>query len=287
MKTIPGNTPLVRLEDFGGSNRLYAKVEGYNPSGSIKDRAVYQMLLDYRARGVLKPGCTIIEATSGNTGIALSFFQKVFDYKAVIVMPSSMSMERRKMIAQYGAELCLVDGGMKQTDEKARELLKNIPNSFLFGQFENPMNVYAHKIGTGPEILKEVEPDYVFAGIGTGGTAMGLSECFQERGVKTKVIGVEPAESPLLTEGRAGPHKIQGIGANFVPPLIRKEALAGIVPVEGEKAVEFRKELVSKGYDVGISAAAALLGALAYIEKEHLENRDIVVIFPDKGDRYS
>jgi len=288
----PGKTELVRLvnieKEFSLANEIYAKNEASNPSGSIKDRAVYQMLLDYQADGTLIPGGVIVEATSGNTGISLSYFAKIFNYKAVIVMPSSMSVERRNMIASYGATLVLVDGGMKESNLKALEIVNSTPNSFIFNQFKNPSNPKAHYLETAKEIdesLKDI--DYIVAGIGTGGTITGIGKYFKERNYKTRIIGVEPFESPLLNKGQAGPHKIQGIGANFIPDILDLNVVDEILDIKGDEAIKnayLIKELdnISCGY----SSGASLGGALELIKKYNLKNKKIVVIFPDSGNRY-
>ena len=288
----PGNTKLVRLAEvekhFQVENALYAKVEASNPSGSIKDRAVYQMLLDYRAEGKLKEGTTIVEATSGNTGIALGYYSKVFNYKLIIVMPASMSQQRRNMIQSYGAELCLISGGMAQCEEHAKELVKQIPNSFEFKQFDNPSNPKAHYLTTGPEITTDLpKVNMFFAGIGTGGTISGTGKYLKEKG-DVKVIGVEPFESPLLTKGVAGGHLIQGIGANFIPNTYDKNVVDDIVDVKGEEAIKMAKFLRNTGdFDVGYSSGAALLGAINYLKDNGIKGKNVVIIFPDKGNRYS
>jgi cysteine synthase len=293
MVSIPGNTKLVRLKNiemkFSLSCHLYGKLENSNPSGSIKDRAVYQMLCDLKADNKLNKDTIIIEATSGNTGIGLAYYTKEFGYRLIIYMPKSMSMERRKMISSLGGELVLVDGGMQRAEEEAIEAVKNTKNSILFDQFNNPSNVKAHYLTTGPEILRDLPSvAYCFAGIGTGGTISGIAKFFAEHKPSTKMIGVEPLESPLLTKGQAGPHLIQGIGANFVPSILRKDLLADIEDVPDKEAIFMAQSLRKlEEIDVGISSGAALLGALQYIESHHLDGKDIVVIFPDKGDRYS
>lgn len=285
-------TPLVRLtkleKELNTSNRLYVKLGGYNPSGSIKDVTTFNMLNDYIEKGILTKGGTIIEATSGNTGISLSYFSKHFDYHAIIVMPTSMSIERRKMIAQYGAELVLVEGGMKECNEKANELLKLHQNSFIFSQFDNPANVEAHFKYTGPEIEKDLATvNYIFAGIGTGGTASGIGKYFKTNEM-VKVIGIEPLESPLITKGVAGKHLIQGIGANFIPNNFKKEYVDEMITVPSLEAVETAKRVRAlENIDIGISSGASILGAINYCASYNLSNQDIVMICPDKGDRYS
>ncbi len=288
----PGNTKLVRLAEvekhFQVENALYAKVEASNPSGSVKDRAVYQMLLDYQAEGKLKEGTTIVEATSGNTGIALGYYSKVFNYKLIIVMPASMSQQRRDMIQSYGAELCLISGGMAQCEEHAKELVKQIPNSFEFKQFDNPSNPKAHYLTTGPEIATHLpKVNILFAGIGTGGTISGTGKYLKEKG-DVKVVGVEPFESPLLTKGVAGGHLIQGIGANFIPNTYDKNVVDDIVDVKGKEAIKMAKFLRNTGdFDVGYSSGAALLGAINYLKDNGIKGKNVVIIFPDKGNRYS
>jgi len=275
-------------EKYHLNNFIYGKDESLNPSGSIKDRPVYQMLLDYKDCGVLKDGSTIIEATSGNTGIALSYFSKIFNYKCLIVMPSSMSNQRREMIKKYGASLYLVDGGMKECIDKTNELLKDIPNSFIFNQFNNKSNSKAHYLMTAREINEDInDVDYIFAGIGSGGTISGIGSYFKEIHHKVKIIGVEPLQSPLLTKGVAGSHLIQGIGANFIPSIYDKNVVDEVIDVDDKESINIAKEIRDiEGIDIGISSGAALLGAIKYIEKYKITNKKIVVIFPDKGDRY-
>ncbi len=292
MNVIPGNTELIELKHiestFKTTCRIYGKVENTNPSGSIKDRAVYQMLLGYQQEGKLVKGGIVIEATSGNTGISLAFFQRVFDYKAVILMPKSMSKERRDKIASYGAQLVLIDGGMKQCEDEAIALQQKTPNSLIFGQFENENNPLAHYLTTGPEIAKQLDKvDYIFAGFGTGGTVSGLGRYFKEHKTNTKIIGVEPRQSPLLTKGVASPHLIQGIGANFIPQTLHREYIDEIVDVDDKASIEMAKTIRKiEKIDIGISSGAALLCALNYIKEHNLKEGNIVVIFPDKGDRY-
>lgn len=290
MNFIPGNTKLVELKNieiiYGLNCRIFGKVENSNPTGSIKDRAVYNMLLNYQKDRELK-GATIVEATSGNTGIALAFYAKVFGYKCIIVMPSSMSKQRREMIAKYGAELCLIEGGMKESNNKALQLINDIPNSFIFDQFNQKANYEAH-YNTAKELL-DANPNIgvVAAGIGTGGTITGIGKYMKQNKPDVKIVGVEPLESPLLTEGKAGPHLIQGIGANFVPSILDKDILDKVIDVPGLDAIEMAKLIREKeGLDVGISSGASLLGLITYIRKYNVTG-DCVAIFPDKGDRYS
>lgn len=286
-----GNTPLVRLhkieEHFNIDNEIYAKLERNNPCGSIKDRTVLQMLKDYQKNGIVKPGSTIIESTSGNTGIALSALGTYFGYHIIIVMPTSMSEERKQLIHTYGAELILVDGGMKQCVAKAEQIKNNTPDSIIFGQFVSSSNPKAHLLSTAIEIENDLPNlDYIFAGIGTGGTITGLSEYFKDK--KVKCFGIEPEESPILTLGYAGSHKIQGLGANFIPSILNLDNVQGIIDVNGEEAIECARLIVLKeGLLVGISSGAALLGAINYLQKHNIHHKKVVVIFPDTGERYS
>ena len=288
---IPGNTQLVELKkiekELNLNYKIWAKVENSNPTGSIKARTVYNMLLNYQQKYNLSE-CTIIEATSGNTGIALSFYANVFKYKCVIVMPKSMSKQRRDMIAQYGAELVLVDGGMQQAKDKAVQLQKQTANSFIFDQFNQPSNYMAH-FKTMEEILRDCPTvKYIFAGIGTGGTITGISKYIKEHDLSIDTIGIEPVQSPLLTKGYASSHKIQGIGANFVPSILDLKSITSIVDVDDEQSIEYAKKLRNlEQIDCGISSGAALLGAVSYLKNIDAEGKDVVIILPDKGDRYS
>lgn len=288
-----GDTKLVRLSKieklYEVDCELYAKVENTNPTGSIKDRTAYNMLLEYKNDGTLKDNGTVIEATSGNTGISLAYFSKTFNYRCIIVMPESASLERRTIIKSYGAELILVKGGMKECNDKVTSLLKEIPDSFRFSQFDSPYNPLAHYKTTGPEIHKDLEDvDYVFAGAGTGGTVSGIGKYFKEVKHETKIIGIEPEESPLITKGIAAPHLIQGIGANFVPDTLLKEYVDEFITVKGQEAINTAKKIrEAEELDIGISSGAALLGAINYVRTNKLTGKKIVVIFPDKGDRYA
>ena len=288
-----GNTPLLRLhkieKKYGVDCKIYAKLEKQNPAGSIKDRVALLMYLDYIERGVLNKDTVIIEPTSGNTGIGLASLGNYFGNKVVIVMPSSMSQQRKDLMRTYNAELILVDGGMKEAVEKADELHKKINNSIIAGQFYNAANIKAHFENTAPEIFKDLSNvDYIFAGIGTGGTISGIGKYVKENNLDTSVIGIEPASSPLLTKGFAGTHKIQGIGANFVPENYKKEYVDGILDVTNEEALECAKYITKQeGILVGISSGASLIGAITYIKKEKMHNKTIVVIMPDTGERYS
>jgi len=275
--------------DFGQGNRVFALIGGDNPTGSIKDVTVFNMLQSYKKDGSLKKGTTIIEATSGNTGISLAYYQKEFGYKCIIVMPTSMSKERREMIAQYGAELVLVEGGMAECNMKANELHSSIPNSFIFNQFKSHYNPLAHYLVTGPFIFFNIKkPDLLFAGVGTGGTISGTSKYLKERVPTLRTIGIEPLESPLLTQGKSGPHLIQGIGANFVPSTLISEYIDEIEDVCGPDSIAMARLIRDElNIDVGISSGAALLGVINYLKRINVSDKNIIVIFPDKGDRYS
>ncbi len=290
---LVGNTPLVRLhmvEDAIHTDcEIYAKLEKQNPAGSIKDRVALNMLLDYKKKGLLNKDAIIIEPTSGNTGIALSAFGNYFKNKVIIIMPSSMSEQRKELMKDYNAELILVDGGMDKCVEKANEIHANTKNSLIAGQFNNPSNVEAHFLHTGPEIHKDIaDLDYVFAGIGTGGTISGIGKYFKANNLKTNIIGIEPASSPLITEGHAGKHKIQGIGANFVPDNYKAEYVDKVITVKDDDAIYWAKAITKlEGLLVGISSGASLCGAVQSIENNKLHHKKIVVIFPDTGERYS
>lgn len=280
---------LNNLKDLFLGNNIFAKVENTNPSGSIKDRTAFNMIIDYQNKGILKEGSLVIEATSGNTGIALAYFSSIFNYKAVIIMPDNVSIQRKQLIEQYGGHVMLVSGGMKECNEKAEELIKTNPNAFIFGQFNCPANPEAHYKMTGPEILKQCkEVDYIFAGIGTGGTISGIGKYFKENKPNTKIIGIEPEESPLITKGYSGQHLIQGIGANFVPKTYLSQYIDEVITVKGKESIEMAKKIRDyENIDIGISSGAALLGAIKYIKENKISNKNIVVVFPDKGDRYS
>lgn len=272
-----------------GNNKLFAKIEADNPSGSSKDRPVFYMLQQRQKKGFLKPGTVVIEATSGNTGIALAYFSSIFNYHAFIVMPKSMSLPRREMIKQAGGELVLVDGGMKECQEKALELHQKMANSFIFGQFEDMNNPQAHYLSTGREILRQCpEIDYLFAGIGTGGTISGSSRYLKENRPGIMICGVEPLQSPLLTQGVAHPHCIEGIGANFIPATLNLSLVDEIVDVDDQESLKVAKEIrKNEKLDIGISSGAAFLGAVQYLKEHQIVGKNVVIIFPDKGDRYS
>ena len=283
-----GETPIVRLNKIVPKGSIvFVKVERGNPGGSIKDRAVLSMIDDAEARGVLKKGGTIVEPTSGNTGIAIAMIAAVRGYNAVIVMPDTMSKERIQSMRAYGAEVVLtpgaegMGGALKKADEIATER-----NGWVCGQFDNPMNAVAHRVGTGKEILRDLpDVDYVFAGFGTAGTACGLAMAFKDAGSKAKVIGIEPAESPLVSEGNAGPHKIQGIGANFIPKIFDSELISSIETVKGDDAIKTTVEMARKeGIFCGISSGAAVYAAIRMAEKE--PDKVILAILPDGGEKY-
>ena len=290
-----GKTPLLELSNIEKKNDLkaniLAKLEYFNPAGSVKDRIAFQMIEDAEKDGTLKPGATIIEPTSGNTGIGLASIATAKGYKAIIVMPETMSVERRNIIKAYGAEIVLTDGtkGMKGAIAKADELSKEIPGSFVAGQFVNPSNPKAHRLTTGPEIWEDTDGkvDVFVAGIGTGGTITGVGEYLKEKNPDVKVIAVEPATSPVLSKGVSGAHKIQGIGAGFVPEILNTKIYDSVVPVENDDAFEYAK-LIShtEGILVGISAGAALYAAIEWAKKPENEGKTIVALLPDSGDRY-
>lgn len=290
-----GKTPLLELTHIEAEEKLeakiIAKVEYLNPAGSVKDRVAKAIIDDYEEKGLLKPGGTIIEPTSGNTGIGLASVAAARGYKLIIVMPDSMSIERRQIMKAYGAELVLSEGakGMQGAVDKAEEIKAQNPGSIIAGQFVNPANPKAHFETTGPEIFEDTdgEVDIFVAGIGTGGTITGTGEYLKSKKPSVKVIAVEPAASPLLSEGKAGPHKIQGIGANFVPEVLNTKIYDEVIAVENEKAFEYGKLIGKKeGFLVGISAGAALYAAVQVAKRPENKGKNIVVILPDTGDRY-
>lgn len=286
-----GNTKLVKLDkilkEFNCLNNVYAKVEATNPSGSIKDRACYYMLKQDKEAGLLQDGGTVVEATSGNMGISLAYFQKELNYRAIIVMPSSMSIERREMIKKYGATLELVDGGIAQCAFRAKEIVDSTPGAIMFRQFDDYNNAKAHYLSTGPELANEIEADYLFAGIGTGGTISGIGKYFKEQKKNTKIIGVEPYESPLLTQGEAHPHLIQGIGANFIPIILELRVVDEVITVKGIDAISMAKKIRElEKIDCGYSSGAALCACINYLNSHKIKDKNVVVIFPDRGDRY-
>ena len=309
-----GKTPLLELthieEKYGLKAKILAKLEYFNPAGSVKDRIAKAMIEDAEASGKLKPGATIIEPTSGNTGIGLASVAAAKGYKLIITMPETMSVERRQIMKAYGAELVLTEGakrrqimkaygaelvltegakGMKGAIAKAEELSKEIPNSFIPGQFVNPANPAIHKATTGPEIFEDTdgEVDIFVAGVGTGGTITGTGEYLKEQKASVKVVAVEPADSPVLSKGTAGPHKIQGIGAGFVPDVLNTAVYDEVFPVTNEDAFATGRELGrSEGVLVGISSGAALFAAIELAKRPENEGKTIVALLPDTGDRY-
>ncbi len=290
-----GGTPLLELthieKKFGLKAKILAKLEYFNPAGSVKDRIAKKMLDDAEASGKLKPGSVIIEPTSGNTGIGLASVAAARGYRIIIVMPDTMSVERRQLMKAYGAELVLSEGakGMKGAIAKADELAKEIPNSFIPGQFVNPSNPKAHYETTGPEILEDTdgEVDIFVAGVGTGGTVTGVGEYLKEKKPDVKIVAVEPASSAVLSTGVSGSHKIQGIGAGFVPEVLDTKIYDEIVAVSNEDAFATGKLIgVSEGVLVGISSGAAAYAAIELAKRPENEGKTIVVLLPDTGDRY-
>lgn len=295
VEELIGRTPLLELtkleQEMGLKGTLLAKVEALNPGGSAKDRVAKRMVEDAEQAGILKAGATIIEPTSGNTGIGLAVMAAARGYRAIIVMPDTMSMERRLLMTAFGAELVLTEGakGMAGCIEKAEELAKEIPNSFIPGQFDNPSNPATHYDSTGPEIWEDTDGkvDIFVAGIGTGGTLTGVGRYLKEKNPNVKLIGVEPASSPLLTKGTAGPHGLQGIGANFVPSILDTELYDEVLTVTEEEAYAAGRALARKeGLLAGISAGAAVHVATEVAKRPENAGKTIVVLLPDTGDRY-
>ena len=290
-----GNTPLVELthieKAFGLEAKILAKLEYFNPAGSVKDRIAKEMIEDAEEKGLLKEGSTISEPTSGNTGIGLAAIAAAKGYRIIIVLPETMSIERRNIIKAYGAELVLTDGtkGMKGAIAKAEELAKEIENSFIPGQFENPANPAAHKKTTGPEIWNDTDGnvDAFVAGVGTGGTLTGVGQYLKAKKSDVEVIAVEPETSPVLSQGYAGAHKIQGIGAGFVPKTLNTEVYNEVVLVKDDDAFKYGKAIAKEeGILVGISSGAALAAAIEYAKRVENKGKNIVVLLPDSGDRY-
>ncbi|MFR5632808.1 MAG: cysteine synthase A [Monoglobales bacterium] len=290
-----GHTPLLELskieKEYGLKARILAKLEYLNPSGSVKDRIAKAMIDDAEAEGKITPETVIIEPTSGNTGIGLAAVAAARGYRLTIVMPETMSVERRQLMKAYGAELVLTEGakGMKGAIEKAKELAEEIPDSFIPGQFVNPANPKAHRTGTGPEIYEDTDGnvDIFVAGVGTGGTITGVGEYLKARNPKIRIVAVEPEASPVLSSGKAGPHKIQGIGAGFVPDVLNTRIYDEVIPVSNEAAFDAGRMIGRKeGVLVGISAGAAVAAAIDLAGRPENEGRTIVVLLPDTGDRY-
>ena len=290
-----GHTPLLELskieKEYGLKARILAKLEYLNPSGSVKDRIAKAMIDDAEAEGKITPETVIIEPTSGNTGIGLAAVAAARGYRLIIVMPETMSVERRQLMKAYGAELVLTEGakGMKGAIEKAKELAEEIPDSFIPGQFVNPANPKAHRTGTGPEIYEDTDGnvDIFVAGVGTGGTITGVGEYLKARNPKIRIVAVEPEASPVLSSGKAGPHKIQGIGAGFVPDVLNTRIYDEVIPVSNDAAFDAGRMIGRKeGVLVGISAGAAVAAAIDLAGRPENEGRTIVVLLPDTGDRY-
>ena len=295
MLGLIGNTPLMEIvnveKELGLEATVLVKLEYLNPAGSVKDRDARAMIEDAEEQGILKEGSVVIEPTSGNTGIGLASIAAVKGYRIILTMPETMSAERRNILKAYGAELVLTDGarGMKGAIEKAEELAKEIPDSFIPGQFVNPANPAAHRASTGPEIWEDTDGkvDILVAGVGTGGTLTGVGGYLRSRNPEIKVVAVEPASSPFLSEGKGGPHQIQGIGAGFVPEVLDTGIYDEIIRIENEDAFEKGKLLAKKeGVLVGISSGAALSAALQIAGRPESRGKTIVVILPDSGDRY-
>lgn len=295
VQELVGNTPLMELthieKEYNLAAKILVKLEYFNPAGSVKDRIAKQMIEEAEAEGTLKPGSVIVEPTSGNTGIGLSMIAQTKGYKSIIVMPESMSIERRKLMKAYGAQLVLTPAkdGMKGAIAKAKEIVENTPNAWTPGQFTNQANVHAHYKTTGPEIWQDTDGnvDMLIAGVGTGGTITGTGTYLKEQNPNLEVIAVEPADSPVLAGGKPGAHKIQGIGAGFVPDVLNQNIYNRIVHVTNEDAIESGK-LISKkeGVLVGISSGAAIWAAIQEAKREENAGKTIVAILPDSGDRY-
>ncbi|WP_029320227.1 cysteine synthase A [Butyrivibrio sp. AE3004] len=291
-----GGTPILKLNGYSKAAgvteaTLLAKLEYLNPAGSVKDRVALSMIEDAEKKGKLKPGATIIEPTSGNTGIGLAAVAAAKGYKAILTLPDTMSVERRNLLKAYGAQIVLTEGakGMKGAIAKAEELEKEIEGSIILGQFENPANPEVHRKTTGPEIWKQTDGkvDIFVAGVGTGGTVTGVGEFLKELNPDVKIVAVEPASSPVLSQGTAGAHKIQGIGAGFVPETLNTKIYDEVIPIENDDAfAEGKKFAVSEGILVGISSGAALKAATILAKREENKGKNIVVLLPDSGDRY-
>ncbi len=293
---LVGNTPLMQIDRYKAAAgvqdvTLLAKMEYLNPAGSVKDRVALSMIEDAEAKGIIKPGATIIEPTSGNTGIGLAAVAAIKGYKTILTLPDTMSVERRNLLGAYGAQLVLTEGakGMAGAVAKAEELKDTIPGAVILGQFDNPANAEAHRQTTGPEIWEQTEGkvDIFVAGVGTGGTITGVGEYLKAKNPNVKVVAVEPAGSPLLSKGEAGPHKLQGIGANFVPEVLNTDIYDEIICIENEDAfAEGKRFAVTEGVLVGITSGAVLKAAGILAEREENKGKVIVALLPDSGDRY-
>lgn len=290
-----GGTPLLRARNFRAKNNveaeILAKLEYFNPAGSVKDRIAQAMIEDAEKRGILKSGSVIIEPTSGNTGIGLASVAAARGYRAILTMPETMSVERRNLLKAYGAQIVLTDGakGMKGAIEKAEELAKETPNAYIPSQFTNPANPEAHKRTTGPEIWEATggKVDYFIAGVGTGGTVTGVGEYLKSKNPLVKVVALEPADSPVLSAGKAGPHKIQGIGAGFVPDTLDVNVYDEVIAVSNEDAFLYGRQFArTEGALVGISSGAALAAAVEIARRPEAKGKTIVALLPDAGDRY-
>ena len=286
-----GNTPLLALERYVPGGRVLAKLESFNPLSSAKDRAALYMIRDAEERGVLKPGATIVEPTSGNTGVGLSYIGRILGYRVVLTMPETMSQERRSLLAALGAELVLTEGakGMGGAIAKANELLETLPGAWMPDQFNNPANARAHYETTGPEIWRDTEGkvDVLVAGVGSGGTITGAGRYLKERNPAVRVVAVEPAESPVLSGGKPGPHKIQGIGAGFVPGTLDRSVVDRVMTVPGDEAMAAGRALAeTEGLLVGISSGAAAWAARALAAQPEFAGKTIVTVLPDTGERY-
>ena len=290
-----GNTPLLRLERYEAANTvpaaLLAKLECFNPLSSAKDRAAKYMIEDAEAKGLLKPGTVIVEPTSGNTGVGLSYIAAIKGYQVILTMPETMSLERRNLLSALGARLELTPGaqGMKGAIARAEELLRTLPSAWMPGQFDNPANAKAHYETTGPEIWRDTDGkvDVLVAGVGSGGTVTGAGRYLKEQNPAIEVVAVEPAESPVLSGGQAGPHKIQGIGAGFVPAVLDRSVVDRVIPVPGDDAFAASRALAqTEGLLVGISSGAALSAAASLAKEVAYQGRNIVVVLPDTGERY-
>lgn len=293
---LVGKTPLLEVSKYQKSvgvtdAKIIAKLEYFNPAGSVKDRIALQMIEDLEESGQIQPGATLIEPTSGNTGIGIAAIAAAKGYKVIITIPETMSVERRNIIKAYGAEIVLTDGakGMKGAIEKAEEIKNSTPGSVILGQFVNPSNPKVHKLTTGPEVWEDTDGqvDIFVAGVGTGGTITGVGEYLKEKNPNIKIVAVEPKDSPVLSEGRAGAHKIQGIGAGFVPDVLNTKVYDEVIPVSNEDAFATGKEIAkTEGVQVGISSGAALFAAKELAKRPENKGKTIVALLPDSGDRY-